>query len=89
MKQLTPSGLFRRILVANRGEIACRVMRTCKTLGISTVAVYSEVDHDALHVRRADEACLIGPPTPEDSYLNRERILEAAVLHQVDAIHPG
>ena len=89
MKQLTPSGLFRRILVANRGEIACRVMRTCKTLGISTVAVYSEVDQDALHVRCADEACLIGPPTPEDSYLNRERILEAGVLHQVDAIHPG
>ncbi|MEE3123901.1 MAG: biotin carboxylase N-terminal domain-containing protein, partial [SAR324 cluster bacterium] len=89
MKPQTASGLFQKILIANRGEIACRIIRTCQNLGVSTVAVYSEADRDALHVRLADDAFLIGKATPEDSYLNHERILETAIQCQADAIHPG
>ncbi|HSP81620.1 MAG TPA: acetyl-CoA carboxylase biotin carboxylase subunit, partial [Myxococcaceae bacterium] len=80
---------IRKILVANRGEIAIRVMRTCKELGIATVAVYSEADRSALHVRTADEAWRVGPPPSRESYLAQERILEAAKHAGADAIHPG
>jgi acetyl-CoA carboxylase biotin carboxylase subunit len=81
--------LFRKILVANRGEIAIRVMRTCRELGIGTVAVYSDVDRTALHVRYADEAYHIGPSPALESYLNMGRILDAARAAGADAIHPG
>ncbi len=77
------------VLIANRGEIACRVIRTAKRLGIRTVAVHSEADRDALFVRMADEAHPIGPPEPRDSYLRIDRIVEAARLSSVEAIHPG
>src|SRR3712207_7079446 len=80
---------IRKILVANRGEIAVRVMRTCKELGIATVAVYSEADRSALHVRTADQAFLVGPPPSRESYLVQERILEAARKAGADAIRPG
>ncbi len=80
---------IRKILIANRGEIAIRVMRTCKELGIQTVAVYSEADRSALHVRMADQAYLVGPPPSRESYLVQERILEVARQSGADAIHPG
>ncbi|MFO1086262.1 MAG: acetyl/propionyl/methylcrotonyl-CoA carboxylase subunit alpha [Reyranellaceae bacterium] len=80
---------FDKILIANRGEIACRVMRTCKRLGIKTVAVYSEADADALHVREADEAVLIGPPPSTQSYLLVDRIVEACKETGAQAVHPG
>jgi acetyl-CoA carboxylase biotin carboxylase subunit len=80
---------LKKILIANRGEIAIRVARACREMGIQTVAVYSECDRTALHVRWADEAYGIGPSPPRDSYLNMERILDVARRSQADAIHPG
>jgi acetyl-CoA carboxylase biotin carboxylase subunit len=81
--------MFRKILIANRGEIALRVLSACKELGIRTVAVYSEADRNALHVRFADEAICIGPPRSSDSYLNIPQVISAAEIANVDAIHPG
>lgn len=81
--------MFKKVLIANRGEIARRVIRTCKRLNIETVAVYSEADANALHVREADEAYCIGKPPVAQSYLNIERILEVARESQAEAIHPG
>nr|MDQ3323448.1 acetyl-CoA carboxylase biotin carboxylase subunit [Acidobacteriota bacterium] len=80
---------FRKILIANRGEIACRIIWTCKELGIRTVAVHSTADKDALHVRYADEAVCIGAPPSSQSYLNIPAIISAAEITNVDAIHPG
>ncbi len=81
--------MFKKILIANRGEIACRVIRTCKAMGIETVAVYSEADADALHVEMADQAVPIGPPPAAESYLLGERIIKAAKDTGSQAIHPG
>jgi acetyl-CoA carboxylase biotin carboxylase subunit len=81
--------LFNKVLIANRGEIALRIIRACKELGIETVAVYSEADEDSLHVRFADEAICIGPASPTESYLNQVRIITAAEITNADAIHPG
>src|SRR5512146_2864442 len=84
----SPSSI-KRVLIANRGEIAVRIIRTCRAMGIESVAIFSEFDRDALHVRMADQAMLIGRPAPRDSYLNIEAILKAARLSHADAIHPG
>ncbi len=81
--------MFKKILIANRGEIALRVLRTCKEMGIKTVAVYSTADKDSLHVRFADEAVCIGKPASADSYLNMAHIMAAAEITNADAIHPG
>ena len=81
--------MFKKILIANRGEIALRVIRTCKEMGISTVAVYSSADEDSLHVKFADEAVCIGPPSSTLSYLNMPNIIAAAEITNADAIHPG
>ena len=80
---------FSKILIANRGEVAVRVIRACKELGIRTVAVYSEADANALHVRLGDEAICIGRPASAESYLNIPSIISAAEITDVDAIHPG
>lgn len=81
--------MFKKILIANRGEIAMRIIRTCKEMGIKTVAVYSTADKESLHVRFADEAVCIGPPASADSYLNIPKIMAAAEITNADAIHPG
>ena len=81
--------MFNKILIANRGEIAVRIIRACREMGIKTVAVYSEADRDALHTMLADEAICIGPASSSQSYLNMERILAACVVMKADAIHPG
>jgi len=81
--------MFKKILVANRGEIACRVIQAASEMSIPTLAVYSEADEKALHVLRADEAALLGPPSPLESYLNIDRLIEVAREYGADAIHPG
>ncbi len=81
--------MFRKVLIANRGEIALRVIRACRELEIATVAVFSEADRDSLHVRLADESVCIGPPPPSQSYLHIPRIISAAEVTGADAIHPG
>ena len=81
--------MFDKVLIANRGEIALRIHRACKEMGIQTVAVHSTADADAMHVRLADEAVCIGPPPPKDSYLNMAAILSAANITGADAVHPG
>jgi 3-methylcrotonyl-CoA carboxylase alpha subunit len=83
------STMFAKILIANRGEIACRVIRTARRLGVRTVAVYSDADAHALHVEMADEAYRIGPPPARESYLRIDAILQAARRSGVEAIHPG
>ena len=81
--------MFKKILIANRGEIALRVIRTCKEMGIKTVAVYSKADEESLHVRFADEAVCIGPAASSESYLKISNIIAAAEITNADAIHPG
>src|ERR1700694_2456836 len=81
--------VFSKILIANRGEIACRVIKTARRLGVATVAVYSEADANARHVRLADEAVLIAPAAARESYLVGERILEVAKRTGAEAVHPG
>ena len=81
--------MFNKILIANRGEIAMRIIRTCKEMGIKTVAVYSKADADSLHVRFADEAVCIGPAPSNESYLKTSNIIAAAEITNADAIHPG
>ena len=81
--------MLKKVLIANRGEIAVRIIRACREMGIRTVAIYSEIDKDALHTRLADEAICIGPAPSNKSYLNMKAILEAACLAGADSIHPG
>ncbi len=81
--------MIRKVLIANRGEIAVRIIRACREMGIETVAVYSEADREALHTQLADEAICIGPPPSSDSYLSMERVISAAITSGADAIHPG
>lgn len=81
--------MFKKILIANRGEIALRIIRTCREMGIKTVAIYSTADRESLHVRFADEAVCVGPPSSKDSYLNVPRIMAAVEITNADAIHPG
>ncbi len=81
--------MFKRILIANRGEIACRIIKTARRLGIQSVAVYSEADKDALHVEMADDAVLIGPPPAAQSYLLIDKIVEACKATKAEAVHPG
>lgn len=81
--------VFGKILIANRGEIAVRVIRACRELGIKTVAIYSEADRNSLHVKLADEAVCVGPAPSQSSYLHVPNIIAAAVMSKADAIHPG
>src|SRR5437870_11687231 len=86
---MTGTRKFRKILIANRGEIACRIIWTCKEMGIQTVAIHSEADRDSLHVRFADDSVCVGPAPSAQSYLNIPNIIAAAEIANVDAIHPG
>src|SRR5258705_7055473 len=88
-QRLQVPSMFKRILIANRGEIACRIIKTARRMGIETVAVYSEADRDALHVEMADDAVLIGPPAAAESYLSTEKIIEACRKTGAQAVHPG
>jgi biotin carboxylase len=88
-KSSSKKNMFKRILIANRGEIACRVIKTARRMGIETVAVYSEADRDALHVEMADDAVLIGPPAASESYLVIDKIVEACRKTGAQAVHPG
>ncbi|MAN81227.1 MAG: acetyl-CoA carboxylase biotin carboxylase subunit, partial [Magnetovibrio sp.] len=81
--------MFEKVLIANRGEIALRILRACREMGISTVAIHSTADTDAMHVRFADESVCIGPPAAKDSYLSIQAVLSAAAISGADAIHPG
>ena len=81
--------MIEKVLIANRGEIALRIYRACREMGIKTVAVHSTADADAMHVRMADEAVCIGPAPAKDSYLNKAAIITAALVTGADAIHPG
>ena len=81
--------MFKKILIANRGEIALRIIGTCNRMGIGTVVVFSEADSDALHVKEADESCFIGGPAPRESYLRIDKMLDAAKEKGCEAIHPG
>ena len=81
--------MIKKILIANRGEIAVRIIRACREMGIETVAVYSEADRDALHTQLADEAICIGPAPSSQSYLNMQQIISATIVSGADAIHPG
>ena len=81
--------MFNKVLIANRGEIALRILRACKDLGVKTVAIHSSADKDLMHVRLADESVCIGPPNPIDSYLNIPAIISAMEVTNTDAVHPG
>ena len=81
--------MIKKVLIANRGEIAVRIIRACREMGIETVAVYSEADKEALHTKLADEAICIGPAPSKDSYLSMENIISATIISGADAIHPG
>ena len=81
--------MFNKVLIANRGEIALRILRACKDLGVKTVAIHSSADKDLMHVRLADESVCIGPPNPTESYLNVPAIISAMEVTNSDAVHPG
>ena len=86
---LGPDAMFKKILIANRGEIACRVIRACRELSVKSVAIFSEADRESLHVRLADEAICVGAGTNSDSYLNLANVLMATQISGADAVHPG